>query len=285
MRIFVAGTGFTGSRIAHALAQAGHEVVGMNRSGHLEGAAGFEMVAGDVMRAGGLRALSELPAVDAMVSALSASGLGDPQAYRELYVKGPGRVVEALQWTGRPQVWLLGSTGVYGGADGEWVDEDTPVQPMHRNGEVQVEAEQALQACTRTSVLRLSGLYGPGRTRLIRQALRQRPWFKPDVWSNQIHAEDVARTLVHLAGEDLWPEVLLVSDDRPALRREIFTWVRGQAGLPEGLLDEDHPPGGRDRGSKRVSNRRLRELGVHLRYPDYPTGLSALLPAVLAEFR
>lgn len=279
MRIFVAGTGFTGSRIANALVRAGHEVTGMNRSGRLRDAEGVRMVAGDVLRAGGLKRLKGLPPMDAMVSALSGTGLSDAAKYRELYVEGPARVVEALSWRTRPGVWLLGSTGVYGQSDGGWVDEATPVAPLHRNGEVQVEAEEALAAAVDTaSVLRLSGLYGPGRTRLVRQALRKRPWFKPGVWANQIHAEDVAGVVTFLAERRLWPRLLLVSDDRPAKRKEIFEWVRETAGCPDGLLDEDHPATrGRSRGDKRVDNRRLRELGATLRYPDYRAGLAPLI--------
>lgn len=279
MRIFVAGTGFTGSRIAKRLAASGHEVVGMNRSGRLEGAPGVRMVAGDVLSAGGLEGLRGLPEMDAMVSALSGTGQTDRQRYRELYVEGPGRVVEALRWRTRTRVWWLGSTGVYGESAGGWVDEETPVNPAHRNGEVQVEAEEALYAGVETaSVLRLSGLYGPGRTRLIRQALRRRAWFKPEVWANQIHAEDVAGVVGFLAERELWPRLLLVSDDRPARRQEIFEWIREMTGCPEGIYDEDHPSRrGRNRGDKRVSNRRLRDLGADLRYPDYRAGLAPLI--------
>ena len=62
-----------------------------------------------------------------------------------LDVDEPRRVADALKWTAAPRVWMLGSSGVYGEADGGWVDEDTPPAPRHRAGEVQVEAEEALQ--------------------------------------------------------------------------------------------------------------------------------------------
>ncbi|MCC5846369.1 MAG: NAD-dependent epimerase/dehydratase family protein [Verrucomicrobia bacterium] len=280
MRIFVAGLGFCGRAIALRLAEAGHEVRGVNRSGEGE-VAGVRILGGDVLAGDGLRALSAVPPVDLMISALSGTGQADAEAYRRVYVEGPARIADALRWRGARKIWFLGSTGVYGGADGEQVDEETPPDPSHRAGEVQLEAEAALRsAADDTCVLRLSGLYGPGRTRLIRQALRMRPYLKPEIWSNQIHRDDVAGVVAFLTElQEPPPPLLLVSDDRPALRREIFDWIREAAELPEGCYDEDHPGRAtRDRGCKRVSNARLRALGAPLRYPDYRQGLAPYLP-------
>ncbi len=280
MRIFVAGLGFCGQEIARRLTVAGHEVWGLNRSGRTAGDGG-RVIAGNVLDAGGLAALGEVPPVDLMISALSGTGQSDPSAYRRVYVEGPSRIADGLAWRGSRRLWFLGSTGVYGGADGEWVDEETPPEPSHRAGEVQLEAEAALRnAGEETCVLRLSGLYGPGRTRLIRQALRMRPYLKPEIWSNQIHRDDVAGVVGFLAGREVPPPpLLLVSDDCPALRREIFDWIRGETGLPDGCYDEEHPGRAtRARGCKRVSNARLRALGTPLLYPDYRSGLAPFLP-------
>lgn len=280
MRIFVAGTGFTGSRILRRISAAGHDVVGMNRRGSCDGLEGVTLVRGDVLEDGGLRCLEGLGPFDLLISTLSGSSLRDPDAYRSLYVDGPRRIADRLRWTDTPSVWVLGSTGVYGESDGEWVTEETPARPLHGKGEVQWEAEQAVaRAFDQTCVLRLSGLYGPGRTRLVRQALRKRPFFKADIWSNQIHGDDVAGVVCQLLAREAHPPgLLLVSDDQPTQRREIFEWVRMQAGASDGLYDEDHPhERGANRGNKRVSNRRLRELGVELQYPSFREGLREVL--------
>lgn len=280
LRIFVAGTGFTGSRILNALQQDGHEVTGMNRSGRSPEGVEVPVVAGDVLAPGGLRRLSRLEPVDLMISTLSGSSLRDPEDYRRLYVDGPRRLAEAVAWRGEPTVWVLGSTGVYGECGGEWVNEDTPACPLHAKGQVQLDAETAVrQAVPHACVLRLSGLYGPGRTRLVRQALRKRPFFKPEIWSNQIHGDDVARVIAQLVDRtEAPPELLLVSDDQPTQRKEIFQWVRQQMGAPDGLYDEDHPHmRGANRGNKRISNQRLRELGIELAYPGFREGLRPLL--------
>lgn len=280
MRIFVAGTGFTGSRILYQLNQLGHEVVGMNRSGRLFEQPELKVVKGDVLQPDGLRALEGLEPMDLLISTLSGSSLGDPADYRSLYVDGPRRIAEVLSWRAEPRVWTLGSTGVYGESEGEWVTEETPASPPHEKGQVQLDAETALHnTFSDACVLRLSGLYGPGRIRLVRQALRKRPYFKADIWSNQIHGDDVARVVAHLVERlDAPPPLLLVSDDQPTQRKEIFDWVRQEMNAPEGLFDEDHPHArGANRGNKRVSNRKLRELGVELNYPTFREGLKGLL--------
>lgn len=278
MRILVVGTGFTGSRILRSLTQAGHEVWGFNRSGTFEPE--IPVLVGDVLAENGLDVLSALPEIDLLISTLSGSGQKDPALYRSIYVDGPRRILDQLRWRENSQVWMLGSTGVYGVEDGSWVDEETPTEPIHPAGKVQVEAEQALQSCCdRSCVLRLSGLYGPGRTRLIRQALRKRPFLKPELWANQIHAGDVAglvRFLVEQASPP--PPVLLVSDTEPALRKTIFDWVRKEQQLPDGLFDEDHPQrAGADRGNKRVNSAKMQALGYTLQYPSFREGLGELL--------
>lgn len=279
MKIFVLGLGYTGKEIARELVQAGHEVWGMNRSG--EGAPeGTRGLAGDVSTGGGLAGLNTLPPVDWMVSALSGTGRRGAE-YEKVVVCGPVRVVNSLRWLGARKVMFLGSTGVYGNEGGDWVNEETPPQPRHPAGAAQLRAEEALAKQTDSfCAVRLSGLYGPGRTRLIRQALRKRPWLKPDVWSNQIHRDDVARiTRFLLEREAPLPRVLLASDNRPALRREIFEWIRRETGATGGWYDEDHPARSfRDRGNKRVNNTALRGVGYTFRYPTYVEGLAPLLP-------
>ncbi|MDF3128411.1 NAD-dependent epimerase/dehydratase family protein [Kiritimatiellaeota bacterium B1221] len=275
MRILVAGTGFTGSRILTALRKSGHEVLGLNRRGE-----GSGILAGDVLVPESLKKLKTLPAFDLLISTLSGSGQRDPERYRSIYVDGPRRMMDQMIWRGAPQVWMLGSTGVYGVGDGRWVDETTPAEPVHRTGQVQVDAEQALQAhCDQTCVLRLSGLYGPGRTRLIRQALRKRPFLKPELWANQIHADDVAGLVAFLVDRETAPPTrLLVSDCQPAPRKEIFEWVRKEMNLPEGLYDEDHPVrAGADRGNKRVDSSKMQALGYKLKYPGFRDGLGELM--------
>lgn len=286
MRILVAGTGFTGKRILTRLQKSGHEVWGLNRSGALAEMKEGRILKGDVLLEDGLKNLAALPEMDLLISTLSGTGQSDPKAYRSVYVDGPRRIVDQLKWRDASRVWMLGSTGVYGVKDGGWVDENTEVNPLHRNGEVQVAAETALaSSCMQSCVLRLSGLYGPGRVRLIRQALRKRDFLKPEVWANQLHAEDVAGLVSFLVERKRPPpSLLLVSDAEPALRKDIFTWLRREMNCPEGTLDEDHPTRAQtDRGNKRIDSSRMQSLGYRLRYPSFREGLGELLPTKFQE--
>ncbi len=272
--VFLLGLGYSASRIALRLQREGYEVYGLNRSG--TGPAGLRILKGDASSREGLSAITELPPLDLMISSLSGSRRLGLDAYRDLVTQGPLRALDRLSWQGPRRVLYLGSTGVYGQRDGEWIDEMSPTEPLHDTGRIQLEAEAALrEAADALCVLRLSGLYGPGRTRLIRQALRKRPYFKGDLWANNIHVEDVAGIVSQLLEKRVFPETLLASDDRPMLRREIFDWVRSQHQAPEGLFDENHPESAMDRGNKRISNRRLRGLGLEFRYPDVLQGLAA----------
>lgn len=279
MRILVAGTGFTGSRILKVLHQAGHDVMGLNRNGILPELPDVQICKGDVLEKHGLTALIDLPPFDLLVSTLSGTGQKLPDRYRSLYVDGPRRIMDALRWKGDPKIWMLGSTGVYGVDDGSWVTEETEAVPSHGNGQVQLEAEQALHtACSDACVFRLSGLYGPGRVRMIRQAMRNRPFLKPEVWANQLHGDDVAGVIRFFVDNPLvLPKLLLVSDKAPARRKEIFSWIREEKKIEHGCLDEDHPSRAGDRGNKRVSSEKLQALGYRFIYPDYRAGLKPLL--------
>lgn len=280
MHVHIAGLGYSGQAIARELLAAGFRVSGLNRSG-ISPVPGVDLRAADVLQPGTLVPLRHLPPVDWMVCALSGTGTRDPVAYRSLYVDGPASAADALPWSGPRRVLFLGSTGVFGDTQGDWVDESTPPDPAHRAGEVQCEAEAALAAVTDTAcILRLSGLYGPGRVRLIRQALRRRPYLKPDIWSNQVHRDDVAGAVRFVLTQPTPPPpLLLLSDPAPALRREIFDWVRHTLQAPDGWYDEDHPHRAQtDRGNKRVSSRRIQALGYTFRVPDYRAGLRPELP-------
>lgn len=275
MRIFVLGTGYAGSRIAGELTACGHEVVGMNRRKLRDVV--WQAEEGDALSPP--PRLRQLGAFDAIVGCLSGTGRKDIGEYREIYVEGLRRVVETLTLASNPRVLFLSSTGVYGQHDGELVDESSPTSPVHAQGGVMLEAENMLDELSMDRcALRLSGIYGPGRWRMIQQAMRSRPYLKPDVWANQIHVDDIAGVVRQLFDQLVWPTRLIVSDDQPSLRREVFDWIRTEAGHPDGFVDEEHGrTATRNRGNRRMNNTRLRELGIHLRYPSYREGYSPLL--------
>ena len=198
-----------------------------------------------------------------------------------------GRKIAGLK---RAQLILYLSTiGVYGDHGGEWVDETAAPTPKSERSMVRVQAEKAWAAMARdraktVHILRLSGIYGPGRNALVNLAAgRARRLVKPGQVFNRIHVEDIARTmaalLVYEGDSDVWN----VTDDEPAPPQDVVAFAAELMGLPTppdlDFATADLTPMARSfyGENKRCSNRKIREsLKVDLAYPTYREGMSAL---------
>lgn len=197
-------------------------------------------------------------------------------SYRRAYLDTLQALLDLPQLSDPRQRWVfVSSTAVYGDAGGGWVDESTPPAPTGFNGRVLAEAEARLLAARpNAAVLRLGGIYGPGREYLLRQ-LRggllqvQR---EPPHWSNRIHAEDAAEILARLA---LQPACGVFNgvDTEAASEAEVGDWLARQLGLPAPPTRTAAPA----RPNRRIAARRLGELDFQHRYPDFRVGYSALL--------
>ena len=192
------------------------------------------------------------------------------------------RVAPRLEWAG-----YLSTTGVYGDRQGGWVDESTPPAPSTRRGRLRVEAEAQWRAIEGLPlhIFRLAGIYGPGRGPFekLRQGTARRI-VKPGQVFSRIHVEDIAQVLAASIARPNPGAVYNVCDDDPAPPQEVIAFADGLLGLPvppEVPFEEaELSPMARSfyAESKRVSNRRIKEeLGVTLLFPDYRTGLAALL--------
>ena len=271
MRVLIAGCGDVGNVLAAALLQDGHIVYGLKRdTSTLPG--GVQPIGADLLNPA---TLTDLPAdIDCLVF-MPTPASRDQAAYEAIFVQGWKNL-----WAGFKQlparVLLVSSTAVYGEDQGGLVDEETKPDPTGFNGKVLLEMEQVARRCTENLVIvRVSGIYGPGRERLIRLAIS--PGLEvqqtPPYFTNRIHRDDVAAVLKHLLEIDRPEALYLATDDRPASRYEVIEWlanVQGSA-APKGLVNENASRG------KRVSNRRLRNSGFSLTYPDYRTGYTAVL--------
>lgn len=277
MRIVVAGLGDVGGRAAAALAAAGHEVAGVRRS-DAPGPPGVTMVRGDLRDEGLVNRLPD--DVDALLVTVSSDGR-DPELYRAAYLDGPSTLLTGLARRGDDvrRVLFTSSSAVYGQRDGEWVDEDSPTAPASPTARVLVEAERAhLDGPFPASVVRLTGIYGPGRTRLVelvrdgRAVVGSRP-----SWTNRIHAVDAADALVHLLALDDPAPVYVGTDDEPAQRAEVYRWLADRLGVEGPTVDDEQAP---DRGSKRCSNALLRSTGWVPTYPTFREGYAQVVDTV-----
>ncbi len=285
MKVAILGCGHVGLELGRQLEERGHEAIGVRRSAkgleEIE-AAGFEAVRADVTDRESLAAVAD---VDAIVFIASSGGRG-AEAAREVYVEGLKTAIDAFGEREHPPDRLVytSSTGVHGDHDGEWVDEETPLEPTTEKTEVLAEAERVALERPREhgfdgSVARYSGLYGPGRYRLERYIHGP----VTEGYLNMVHRDDAAGVVRYLLCEDLARgEVVLVVDDEPVDKWAFADWLAGECGLKappkrtkaQRLEDDDLSEASRRRllTSKRCSNEKLHELGYTLEYPTFREG-------------
>ena len=186
-----------------------------------------------------------------------------------------------LEWVG-----YLSTTGVYGDHDGGWVDEDTPVAPSTRRGQARVDAEAAwADLGLPLHIFRLAGIYGPGRGPFakVRNGTARRIIKENQVFS-RIHVDDIATTVLASIERPNPGAIYNVCDDDPAPPQDVIAHAAELMGLPippaVPFEEAEMTPMARSfySDSKRVKNERIKtELGVRLKYPNYKSGLAALL--------
>lgn len=276
MRILIAGCGDLGTRLAQLLIADGHRVWGVRRRPERLPAP-IAGIAADLASGEGLERLPR--SLDRVVYAAAADGSSD-EAYERAYVAGLGHVIAAVG-EDAARLIFVSSTSVYGQVDGRWVDETSPIEPAGFRGRRILEAEALVAALGgRGVVLRLAGIYGPGRTRLV-DSVRSGSavcWDDPPVFTNRIHVDDCAGVLRHLSSVAEPEATYLGVDHRPAADGEVKRWLARRLGVSEPPPAGPGPtPGRRPSGNKRCSNRRLLASGYRFRYPDYRAGYGALL--------
>ncbi len=196
---------------------------------------------------------------------------------------------DAIARSNIKSIVYLSTIGVYGDHGGAWIDEATPCDPTNERSRWRLRAEDAwLDLGRRTDkpahVLRLSGIYGPGRNVFVNlRAGTAKRIVKPGQVFNRIHVEDIARAIAACFESDLVGRVWNVTDDEPAAPQDLVTHAAELMGV--------EPPPEQDFATaalspmarsfygecKRVSNRAMKEeLGVTLAYPTWRQALRAL---------
>jgi nucleoside-diphosphate-sugar epimerase len=212
-----------------------------------------------------LRALADGREFEAVIHCAS-SGRGGADAYRSVYLGGARNLVATLA----PRLLLFtSSTSVYAQNTGDWVTEESAAEPDRETGRILRETEESVLA-SGGCVARLAGIYGPGRSVLLKKFFSGEAVIEGDGgrWINQVHRDDIATALALLVarGER---GIFNVSDDVPMSQREVYEWLAARFARPL-------PPSGpvdshRKRGvtSKRVSNAKLRAFGWLPRYRSF----------------
>lgn len=310
MRVLLAGCGDLGTEAGLRFAAAGHHVVGWRRSP--------EKLPAEIEGATADLSSGKLPPIPAGTSAVVVAVAADSPteaAYRAAYVDGLSNVLDAVLASDADvsRVLFVSSTAVYGDAAGGWIDESTTPEPGGFSGRILREAEEMLFSRLRGTgitpvVLRLGGIYGPGRTRLIDQVgegtavIPAEPRF-----TNRIHRDDAAAAIVWLCTLETVPEpVYLGVDNDPAEMGDVLSFLAAELGLPQPSSSAGSeasaggnagaggagPGAGGSRagsrtggepargGNKRCSNALLRSTGFEFRYPSFREGYRDILAGV-----
>jgi len=276
--VLIAGCGDVGSRLAKQLLAENWQVYGLRRtvSQLPEGVIG---VAGDLFSEQCPAAWPTTP-LDYLVYSAAATE-HDEAGYRAAYVEGLTHVLGWLKQNGQSPKRLLfvSSSSVYGQKDGEWIDEASPAQADSYSGRLMLEAEQvALQSGIPASLVRLTGIYGPGREWLLNQVCQgYRVAIDPPLYGNRIHADDAAGLLAFLLQADRrgvpLEDCYIGVDDAPVPLAEVVGWLREYLGVTEWADNSSV----RRSGSKRCSNARARALGWEPRYPSFREGYAEII--------
>jgi nucleoside-diphosphate-sugar epimerase len=282
MRILIVGPGYVGSRLADEWNASGHEVFGLRRT-RPPGAtsAPKNLLFADITKQ---EELARLPAdFDWVVNCVSSSG-GGAAEYQATYLEGNRNLVS---WLGaRPPLKYVytSSTGVYGQNDGSVVTETSPVEPEAETARALLAAENLLREAARRNgfpavILRVAGIYGPGRGYWLRQFLSGEARIEGAGRRilNMIHRDDVTGAIRAALERGLPGETYNVVDDQPVTQRELFDWLATHTGRTAPHAVPDDPERNRKRGvtNKRVSNLKLRtELGYALQYPSFREGFT-----------
>ena len=282
--VLIVGCGFVGEAAADRFHAAGWQVSAWTASAESAARLGaqkpYPVAARDVTVADLAPTDGDTPPPDVLVMSVSSGRGGGAEQYRRVYLDG-ARHLRAAFPTAR--LVYTGSTSVYAQTDGSWLDESAPAEPDRETGRILLETERVVLSAPGGTVARLAGIYGPGRSVLLRKFLAGEAVIEGDGgrWLNQIHRDDAAAALVRLAQPDAPPGVYNVADDTPLTQLALYTALAthfARALPPFGPVDP-----GRKRGwtSKRVANARLRALGWR---PAFPAFLDwAVTPAATDE--
>ncbi|HMP90491.1 MAG TPA: NAD-dependent epimerase/dehydratase family protein [Kiritimatiellia bacterium] len=278
MRILIVGCGYVGVRLAHRLMSDGHTVYGLRRNPPPDNSQ-INWISHDLNNPD----YNAMPEADAMVLAAGLRRDTDDQ-YQRLFVDGYSRLLN-FTVQNRPQVnriVMISTTGVFAESNGGWVDEQSPVDHKRSPARFYLEAEQiVLNLPKSTSIVRLAGIYGPGRIRLIKEVAERMARLHPPPphYLNHLHVDDAAGAIAHALLHSQPAPIYVASDPNPTDRNEVLSWIAHtlkMESIPAAAENTLPPP--RRSGNKRCLPRKLLLEGYKFAFHSYRDGYAGLLP-------
>jgi len=272
--VLIAGCGYVGSVAAKLFADSGWDVTGWVRSDQVAGRGGEGKISLKAVDIANLEAVRSNAFAANVVVHCASSGA---DSYRHVYRDGIANLSACFPGA---RLIFTSSTSVYPQRDRSLVTEESPAEPDSDNARILREAEEIVLEDSGI-VLRVAGIYGPGRSFLLRRTMNGTA-VATDRIVNQVHRDDVASAIFFLGGCQIInpPRIFNVVDDMPVPRAEILAWLSERLKLP---LPASPAPAeqAQGRSNKRVSNAKLRALGWAPTYPSYREGFDqSVLPAL-----
>ena len=290
MRVLIIGPGYVGMTLAAQLAQSGHEVFALSRTtdrAEALSAMGVRALVGDITDPASLVALPT--AFDWVVNCVSSTH-GGVEDYQRVYLAGARNLIRWLAGSPLRKFVYTSSTGVYGQNDGSLVDETALTEPPTETSRVLVATEREFLAAAREHnfpvvILRVAGIYGPGRGWWFKQFLAGDARLEGEGrrMLNMIHRDDVAGCAMAALERGRPGEIYNAVDDEPVTQRDFFLWLAAKVGKPMPPSVPEDPDAPRKRGvtHKRITNAKLkRDLGYHFKFPTFREGYAAELRAL-----
>jgi len=290
----IVGCGYLGKQLARKLLDAGQTVYGTTRSpanAYKLAELGVRSLLADVTQCLTLAALK--PALEAerlnVFYMVPPGRPGNDPSPRQVVLDGMRNVLRSLVPTNLAKAVLVSSTSVYGQTNGESVTADTPAEPVDDRGQLLYEGEQQWLAFgEKYHVVRLAGLYGPGRI-IGESAVKQGAPIvgNPNALLNLIHVEDAADLLIAVRDSEATGPIELGCDDEPSPRIAYYVYLAALLGVSIPPVLDDEEAAARlglnvDR-LRRVSSKRCDNMptcertGWRPKYPNYQDGVNAAM--------
>jgi nucleoside-diphosphate-sugar epimerase len=278
-RILIAGCGYVGEATADLFHSAGWTVQGWTNSPESAANLGgkpYPVIPLDIADSHTVGARSEN--FDAVIHSASTRG-GDVDLYRRVYFDGVRNLLNRFVGS---TLLFTSSTSVYAQSDGSWVTEESETNPSRETSRTLLETEE-LVVGGGGIVARLAGIYGPGRSALLKKFLDGEATIDPvnDRFVNQVHRDDIAAALFFLL--DRQPSgsgIYNVVDNQPILQSECYHWLAKKLNRPVPPVGKSTSVSKRGASNKRVSNAKLRGLGWTPRYPSFAEAMEeSILPS------
>ena len=276
LKVLIIGCGQLGFSIVNNADSDVFKLYGFSRSLR-KSPASIEMHQVDILKTEAIDAI-KLVNPEIIIYAVSAD-TQSIESYQDHYVLGLKKTYEAiLELDHFKHLFFVSSTRVYGQKTTKILSELDIAEPSDYGGEALMEAETvARQLKDKATILRLSGIYGPNRKRMI-QLAQSNPgnWPATNNWSNRIHEEDAARFIVFLMKRIMMNESIeplyLVTDGVPTKQYDVLTWIRNRLQLTTDTIELPILESG-----KQLQSVLLNQTGFVLKYPDFTYGYEAII--------